>query len=86
MSSIIGAILHTVNLFLTSGIFPLSCKFSVIVPLIKKPGLDDEILKNYRPVANLTFLTKVIETALLRVYNDITTTILEGKWENAGTA
>ena len=117
VSSIIGAILHTVNLFLTSGVFPLSCKFSVIVPLIKKPGLDDEILKNYRPVANLTFLTKVIEkvialqiyehlstndivdsfqsaykaghsceTALLRVYNDITTTILEGKWENAGTA
>ena len=117
VSSIIGVILHTVNLFLTSGGFPLSCKFSVIVPLIKEPGLDDEILKNYRPVANLTCLTKVIEkvialqiyehlsnndivdsfqsaykpghsceTALLRVYNDITTTILEGKWENAGTA
>ena len=43
--------------------FPLSCKSSVIVPLIKKPGLDTEILKNYRPVANLTFLSKVIKKA-----------------------
>ena len=117
VSSIIGVILHIVNLSLTSGVFPLSCKSSVIVPLIKKPGLDAEILKNYRPVANLTFLSKVIEkvialqiyehlsnndivdsfqsaykaghsceTALLRVYNDITTTIGKGPWENAGTA
>ena len=109
VSSIIGVILHIVNLSLTSGVFPLSCKSSVIVPLIKKPGLDAEILKNYRPVANLTFLSKVIEkvialqiyehlsnndivdsfqsaykaghsceTALLRVYNDITTTIGKG--------
>ena len=109
VSSIIGVILHIVNLSLTSGVFPLSCKSSVIVPLIKKPGLDAEILKNYRPVANLTFLSKVIEkvialqiyehlsnndivdsfqsaykagysceTALLRVYNDITSTIGKG--------
>ena len=44
-SSIIDAILHIVNLCLMSGVFPLSCKSSVIVPLIKKPGLDPEILK-----------------------------------------
>ena len=90
-----------------SGVFPLSCKSSVIVPLIKKPGLDPEILKNYRPVANLSFLSNVIEkalqiyehlsnndivescqsaykaghsceTALLRVYNDIVTTVGKG--------
>ena len=27
--------------------------WSLIFPLIKKQGLDPEILKNYRPVANL---------------------------------
>ena len=73
--------------------------------MIKKPGFDPEMLKNYRPVSNLSFLSKVIsirilghildnnivdnfqsayrtghscETALLRVYNDIVTTIGKG--------
>ena len=77
--------------------------------LINKQGLDSEILKNYRPVANLSFISKIIEkaiatqihshlinndivdnfqsayktghsceTALLRVYNDIVTTIGRG--------
>ena len=35
-SSIIDVILHIVNLCLMSGVFPLSCKSSAIVPLIKK--------------------------------------------------
>ena len=68
-SSIIDVILHIVNLCLMSGVFPLSCKSSVIVPLIKKPGLDPGILKNYRPVANLSFLSTVIEKAIaLQIY------------------
>ena len=29
--------------------------------MIKKPGLDQEVLTNYRPVSNLYFLSKVIE-------------------------
>ena len=32
-------------------------------PLIKKPNLDCNILSNYRPVLNLSFLSKIIETA-----------------------
>ena len=35
-----------------------------MTPLIKKPGLDAEILKNYRPVSNLSFLSKVIEKVI----------------------
>ena len=33
-------------------------------PLIKKPSLDQEMLKNYRPVSNLSFLSKVIEKVI----------------------
>ena len=75
-------------------------------PLLKKPGLDQEILKNFRPVSNLSFVSKVIEkviaarlldhmkenglmdpyqsayrkghsteTALVRVHNDIVSTV-----------
>jgi len=36
-------------------------KTAHIRPLLKKPGLDVEILKNYRPVSNSCFLSKLLE-------------------------
>ena len=55
---------HIVNLGLTTGDFPISCKSSIVIPLIKKPSLDREMFKNYRPVSNLSFLSKVIEKVI----------------------
>ena len=109
LSSIINIILRIVNLCFSSGDFPASCKSAFISPLIKKQSLNYEILNNYRPVANLSFILKNIEkaiathihshlinndivdnfqsaykmghsceTTLLRVYNDIVTTIGRG--------
>ena len=52
------------NLCFSSGVFPTACKSSIIFPLIKKQGLDPEILKNYRPVANLSFISIIIEKAI----------------------
>ena len=111
LHAIIPILQHIVNLCLTTGDFPISCKSSIVIPLIKKTGLDREMLKNYRPVSksNLSVLSKVIEkvisirilghildnnivdsfqsahraghrceTALLRVYNDIVTTVRKG--------
>ena len=46
---------------LIEGIVPSSMKSAVIKPLLKKENLDCNILKNYRPVSNLTFLSKVLE-------------------------
>ena len=51
LSSIINIILRIVNLCFSSCDFPASCKSAIISPLIKKQGLDSEILKNYRHVA-----------------------------------
>ena len=109
LHAIVPILQHIVNLCLTTGDFLISCKSSIVIPLIKKPGLDREMLNNYRPVSNLSFLSKVIEkvisirilghildnnivdsfqsayrvghsceTALLRVYNDIVTTVGKG--------
>ena len=36
-------------------------KSAVVTPLLKKATLDPEILKNYRPVSNLSFVSKVLE-------------------------
>ena len=40
---------------------PKSFKRALIRPLLKKPGLDPNVLKNYRPVSNLSFLSKVLD-------------------------
>ena len=55
------AITAIVNKSLSSGIFPAAAHHAIVTPLIKKPSLDKEVLKNYRPVSNLSFIAKVIE-------------------------
>ena len=50
-----------VNKSLSSGCFPDSQKVAHVKPLLKKPNLDKEVFKNYRPVANLKYLGKTIE-------------------------
>ena len=67
---IIDIILCIVNLCFSSGVFPTACKSSIIFPLIKKQGLDPEIWKNYRPVANLSFISKIIEKAIATQIHD----------------
>ena len=49
--------------------FPPSLKNSIVTPLLKKPSLDPELLKNYRPVSNLTFISKTIERAVANQIN-----------------
>ena len=49
------------NMSLASRCVPRDFKSARIKPLLKKPSMDTEILKNYRPVSNLPFLSKVLE-------------------------
>ena len=44
------------------------------MPLLKKLILDKEIFKNYRPVSNLAFVSKVIEKASLKQMSSHMTT------------
>ena len=57
-------ITRLLNLSLTSGIFPSIWKRAIVKPLLKKPGLD-RTFKNYRPVSNLNFISKLLECAVL---------------------
>ena len=63
-------ILCIVNLCFSSGVFPTPGKSSIIFPLIKKQGLDHEILKNYRPVANLSFILKNFDKSIATQIHD----------------
>jgi hypothetical protein len=50
-----------VNLSLALGEVPKSMKLALITPLLKKILLDFQIFKNYRPVSNLTYASKITE-------------------------
>lgn len=54
-----------INKCFSSGVFPSTEKTALVRPLLKKPALDPEVLKNYRPVSNLTYLHKLIEKSIL---------------------
>ena len=45
--------------------FVKSEKLALLRPLLKKTGLNVEEKNNYRPISNLTFLSKIIERAIL---------------------
>ena len=49
---------------------PKSLKTAHIRPLLKKTGLDSDILKNYRFISNLTFISKVIEKVISGRFNE----------------
>ena len=54
-------ITNIVNQSLSTGEFPSPLKLSHVRPRLKKDNLDKEFFKNYSPVANIPFLSKVIE-------------------------
>ena len=63
---LIKPITELVNMSLSSGVFPDEFKQAIVTPLIKKPTLCKDDLKNYRPVSGLTFISKVIERVVAK--------------------
>jgi len=50
-----------INKSLREGYVPPSQKVAIIRPRLKKQGLDVSLPSNYRPISNLTFLSKLLE-------------------------
>ena len=59
-----------VNDSLESGTVRDVLKQAIVTPLLKKANLDSNMLKNYRPVSNLQFISKIIEKAVLTQLQD----------------
>ena len=49
------------NASLTEGIVPSLLKAAVVSPRLKKPTLDLEDMASYRPISNLSFISKTLE-------------------------
>ena len=65
LSDMLPLITRIVNSSLCSGVVPPQFKQAVVTPMLKKPGLDPNDLKNFRPVSNLPFISKILEKVVL---------------------
>ena len=55
------------------GSVSLQSLTTLVTPLLKKPSLDPQKLKNYRPVSNLSFVSKLVERVAARQLMDYLT-------------
>ena len=75
LPTIINTITHMINLCISTNVFPSSCKSAIVLPLINK---------NYRPVSNLLFLSKLIEKVIFsRILTHIVDNDLIDKFQSA---
>ena len=51
-------------LSMSSGIVPLDLKSSFITPILKKSTLDNTVVNRYRPISNLSVISKLLEEAV----------------------
>ncbi len=61
LEALLPIITEVVNLSLLTPTVPENLKEAIIMPLIKKLILDPEIFKNFRPISNLKYISKIVE-------------------------
>uniref|UniRef100_A0A8C1SXW2 Reverse transcriptase domain-containing protein n=1 Tax=Cyprinus carpio TaxID=7962 RepID=A0A8C1SXW2_CYPCA len=59
-------ITEIINSSLSSGSIPPSLKLAAVTPILKKPGLNPDIMSNFRPISNLPFLSKILERTVAK--------------------
>eukprot|EP00745_Piridium_sociabile_P012062 TRINITY_DN18726_c0_g1_i1.p1 TRINITY_DN18726_c0_g1~~TRINITY_DN18726_c0_g1_i1.p1 ORF type:complete len:1158 (-),score=142.61 TRINITY_DN18726_c0_g1_i1:196-3669(-) len=74
LDHLLPSITNIMNKSLTTGIVPPEFKTAIVRPLLKKATLDPNNLKNYRPISNLSFLSKLLERIILhQLFSHLTT-------------
>ena len=68
LDTVIAPITKIVNVSLENGIFTSKWKTAIVHPILKKVGMD-LMLSNFRPVSNLSFISKVVEKVVLTQFN-----------------
>lgn len=64
------AITHIIIMSLEQANVPSQFKEALIVPILKKESLDPNDLANYRPISNLSFVSKVLERVVADRLNE----------------
>ena len=63
LDELLPAVTQIINSSFVSGIVPPGFKTAIVKFLFKKPSLYHNNLKNYHPVSNLSFLSKIPENS-----------------------
>ena len=67
---ILPLITMIVNASISSANMPRDLKIAMLLPLIKNVILDPEIFNHFRPISNLSFVSKIIEKVIAAQLND----------------
>ena len=70
VEELLPVITRIVNLSMSTCTMPENLKEAIIIPLLKKASLDPEMFKNFRPVSNLPYISKLIERVVCVRYNN----------------
>ena len=62
-------ILHIVKVSLNEASFPQHLKHASVTPIVKEEENNHQLFPNYRPLSNLTFLSKVLEKVVSEQIN-----------------
>ena len=80
----ISYLVAIVNNSFKQGLFPVTLRTAIVKPLLKSDTLDEDLLKNYRPMLNTTFVGKVLEkVAVRRLLDDLTLNALHEEYQSA---
>ena len=84
METLLPVLVNIVNLSLDNATMPVDLKTAMILPRLKKHGLDRDSLTSYRPISNLPFVSKIIEKCVAFQLNEhITINGLNEKFQSA---
>ena len=61
---LLPVITSLINMSLRTGVVPRVWNEALITPLLKKPGADMHVPQNFRPVSNLSKISKLTKTAV----------------------
>ena len=69
LDTLLSTLTKLVNAAIDQSTIPQSLKSASVTPLIKKPSLDSDDTKNYRPVSNLPYISKLVEKVIVKQLN-----------------
>ena len=69
IDDLIVPITAIINLPMREGVVPPDFKQALVTPLFKKKTLCRNEFKNYRPISNLSFLSKILEKVVAKRLN-----------------
>ena len=79
LDCVLPSITNIVNLSMSTGIVPTKMKAA-----LKKPSLDKDVVKNFQPVSNLSFISKLTERVVLtRLIDHVSRNNLQEKFQSA---